>query len=132
MPFIRYELGDLAVFKGYNKEGNMIIDSIQGRINDIIVLPSGKLSPGLTFYYISKKILEGGTRLREFYIVQKSKEHFELVYTADIELDEISIQRVVQAMDQYLEPGLTLKVKKVNKIEKAKSGKFKHFISEIL
>ena len=60
MPFIRYEIGDIGSINNLNKSRKKVISKLQGRINDNIILPSGKISPGLAFYYISKAILKKG------------------------------------------------------------------------
>ena len=71
MPFIRYKVGDLGIIKNGEKINNYkILHKLIGRTNDNIILPSGKISPGLTFYYIFKSILESEGFLKEFIIRQ--------------------------------------------------------------
>lgn len=131
MPFIRYELGDEVVLKSEHKSGYQCIQRIVGRTNDIAILPSGKKSPGLTFYYISKSLLEGGGFMKEFVIRQKSLGHFHFEYVADRQISEVEKQRVAEAMQQYLEPGLTASFERKDHIERTKAGKLKHFFSEL-
>jgi phenylacetate-CoA ligase len=131
MPFIRYELGDRAILSNKFKNGRRVLEKVTGRINDVIYLPSGKISPGLTFYYISKKILEEGGKINEFIIRQKEINHFYIEYTSESELSSSDIENCQKAMDIYLEPNLMLSFKKVLEIERGNSGKLKHFFSEI-
>jgi phenylacetate-CoA ligase len=131
MPFIRYELGDTAILSERTKNGRRILEKVGGRINDIINLPSGKVSPGLTFYYISKKLLEEGGRIKEFIIRQKTLDSFLIEYTADNNISFDEIESCKKAMDIYLEPNLKLEFHRVDQIERSKSGKLKHFFSEI-
>lgn len=131
MPFIRYELGDELVLASKNKSGYQCIERIVGRTNDIAILPSGKKSPGLTFYYISKSLLEGGGFMKEFVIRQKSLSHFHFDYVADRLIAPDEEQRVAEAMQQYLEPGLTASFERKDRIERTKAGKLKHFFSEL-
>ena len=131
MPFIRYELGDRLVLKKEQHNAYQLIDRIVGRTNDIAFLPSGKKSPGLTFYYISKSLLEGGGFMKEFVIKQKSLSHFHFEYVAHRDVLEDEIQKVVHAMDTYLEPGLTATFERKEKIERTTAGKLKQFFSEI-
>ena len=42
-----------------------------------------------------------------------------------------SALKIKDKLDNYLEPGLSLIIKKVEKIERPKSGKIKHFYSEL-
>ncbi len=131
MPFIRYELGDRAILSEKIKHGNRVLDKVVGRTNDIIKLPSGKISPGLTFYYISKKLLESGGRIKEFIIVQKSIDTFTFKYVSNFELTESDKIELQMAMDTYLETGLRFDFIKCEFIERTKAGKLKHFFSEI-
>jgi len=131
MPFIRYELGDSAILKGYNSRGQLCLDRVNGRINDIIRLPSGKISPGLTFYYISKKILEGGGNIKEFVIRQKNLNEFNLEYVSDRALEENQKELCLNALEEYLEKGLKLNFIQLKEIIRTGSGKMKNFISEL-
>lgn len=131
MPFVRYDLGDKAILSEKVKNGHVVLEKVVGRTNDIIKLPSGKVSAGLTFYYISKKILESGTRLKEFMVKQIELDKFELIYVADDELKENEKSAIISSMTEYLESGLTCDFIKVEKIARTNAGKLKHFVSEL-
>ncbi len=131
MPFIRYELGDRAILSNKIKNGNRVLEKVVGRTNDIIKLPSGKISPGLTFYYISKKLLESGGRIKEFIIIQKTIDTFLFKYVANDELSASEKIEIQKAMDLYLEPGLVCEFSQCEFIERTKAGKLKHFFSEV-
>jgi phenylacetate-CoA ligase len=131
MPFVRYDLGDRAVMSNKTKKGQQILERVLGRTNDIIKLPSGKISPGLTFYYISKKILESGSGIKEFIVKQKSIDFFSLEYVSSNELSPEERNLIFSAMNQYLEPGLKCEFLRKEHIERTQAGKLKHFISEI-
>lgn len=131
MPFIRYEVGDRVCLKKNHLGAYQLIDKVVGRTNDIAFLPSGKKSPGLTFYYISKSLLEGGGFMKEFIIRQKSLHHFHFEYVAQREVSENEKQKVIEAMNTYLEPGLEVSFQRMQQIERTKAGKLKHFFSEL-
>ena len=131
MPFIRYELGDRAVLKKKLKGPYQVLESVKGRTNDIAILPSGKKSPGLTFYYISKKLLEEGDFMKEFVIRQKKINHFHYEYVANREINEDEKMKIEEAMDLYLEKGLTISYERKEIIQRSESGKLKQFFSEI-
>jgi phenylacetate-CoA ligase len=127
MPFIRYDLGDIVKISGRRKGNNQILASLIGRTNDIAILPSGKKSPGLTFYYISKSLLEEDGFLKEFIIKQTSPAHFTFEYIAEHELEEARKKKIQAMVDLYLEPGLDCEFILVNNIDRTKAGKLKHF-----
>lgn len=127
MPFIRYEIGDRAVID--RRDGEIIIRNLLGGVNDIVMLPSGRKSPGITFYFITRSVLENVNSLKEFIIKQVEIDRFifEIVSSIDIpEREKILLQK---NMDMYLEPGLKFEIHRVDKIERTKSGKMKHFHS---
>jgi phenylacetate-CoA ligase len=127
MPFIRYEIGDVGIIGEERKGRHQILKKLIGRTNDVAVLPSGKKSPGLTFYYISKSLLEGGGFMKEFIIKQTSIDSFHFEYVADREISESEKKKVYEAMDLYLEPGLKASFEWKEKITRTQAGKLKHF-----
>jgi len=127
MPFIRYEIGDIGVMETRRKGRHQILKKLIGRTNDFAILPSGKKSPGLTFYYISKSLLEGGGFMKEFIIKQTSLNSFHFEYVADREISENEKNKVYDAMNLYLEPGLKASFEWKVKITRTKAGKLKHF-----
>jgi len=129
MPIIRYEIGDLGII---NKKGQrLILEKLTGRVNDIAKLPSGKLVPGLTFYYVAKSILEQSDAIKEFIIKQTKPDTFifEMVSDRDITPDERKM--IKSQMDIYLESGLNMIINRLDKIERPNSGKIKHFYSNL-
>jgi phenylacetate-CoA ligase len=127
MPFIRYEIGDLGILATNRKGRHQILKKLIGRTNDFAILPSGKKSPGLTFYYISKSLLEGGGFMKEFIIKQTSMESFHFEYVADREISDSEKNKVYEAMDLYLEPGLKASFERKEQIIRTGAGKLKHF-----
>lgn len=127
MPLIRYRVGDIGALDN----NNQVLENLLGRTNDNIILPSGKTAPGLTFYYISKAILESADILKEFIIRQISLDTFVFDVVSDKDLSEGDINEIKMKMDIYLEPGLKLRINRVSKINRPSSGKIKHFYSEI-
>ena len=132
MPFIRYRVGDIGLIKKTSTiNGYKILDSLHGRTNDNIALPSGRVSPGLTFYYISRSILESSGVLKEFIIRQTALDTFVFDIVTDRDLYESEIDDIKNKMETYLESGLLLKINRVQQIKRPPSGKIKHFYSEI-
>jgi phenylacetate-CoA ligase len=129
-PMIRYEIGDMGQID-YDKNGYPYLSALLGRTNDTIVLPSGKVSPGLTFYYISRSILESKGILKEFIIRQTAIDTFIFDIVCDGELDADVAIEITQKAEMYLEKGLHIILNKTYEIKRPASGKIKHFYSEI-
>ena len=127
MPFIRYEIGDIGVILKIKKGKYRILQSLVGRTNDFAQLPSGKKAAGLTFYYISKSLLEANGVMKEFVIKQTTFDTFLYEYVAERELNVDEKKSVTEMMDLYLEPGLKVEFEKKDSIIRTGSGKLKHF-----
>ena len=128
-PFIRYDIGDSGILDEKSTYKKPILKQLMGRTNDFALLPSGKKSPGLTFYYITKSIIEDNGLVKEFVIKQTKIDVFEIEYVSDKSLDENQIQKIKQAITAYLEPNLTVNFQRKDILIRTKSGKLKQFVS---
>ena len=102
-----------------------------GRTNDIAILPSGRKAAGLTFYYITKTIIEDDGNVKEFVIKQTKIDTFEIEYVSETELNLVQIQKINQAIEIYLEPNLNFTFIQKNTLERSARGKLKQFVTFI-
>lgn len=131
-PIIRYRIGDVAQLTSDRIGGKYrCLVRLDGRVNDTIVLPSGRRAAGLTFYYISRSILERSGALREFIIRQTALDTFVLDVVADRDLTAEELATIQAETTRYLEPGLNVTVRRVPHLTRPESGKIKHFYSEL-
>lgn len=130
-PFIRYDIGDVGILDEKSTSKKRILKKLIGRTNDIAVLPSGKKSPGLTFYYVTKSIIEDDGNVKEFVIKQTKIDTFNIEYVSEFELSKVQIQQIEKAITTYLENNLTFSFVRKEKLERSKSGKLKQFVSLI-
>jgi phenylacetate-CoA ligase len=128
-PFIRYDIGDIGILDEKSTLQKPILKKLIGRTNDTAILPSGKKSPGLTFYYITKSIIEDDGNVKEFVIKQTKINSFEIEYVSEVVLSEIQIQKIEAAIALYLEPNLKFIFTKKKCLERTKRGKLKQFVS---
>ena len=128
-PFIRYDIGDVGILDEKSTSKKRILKKLIGRTNDIAVLPSGKKSPGLTFYYVTKSIIEDDGNVKEFVIKQNKIDTFIIEYVSEFELTKVQIQQIEKAITTYLENDLTFSFIRKEKLERSKSGKLKQFVS---
>jgi phenylacetate-CoA ligase len=128
-PMIRYEVGDLGVLDEKSTLKNPILKKLIGRTNDVAILPSGKKSPGMTFYSITKKLFDDEGNVKEFVITQTKLDTFEIEYTSETELSPKEITEIERVLSQFLEPNLKYFFNRKDTIERSKSGKLKQFRS---
>lgn len=128
-PIIRYQIGDLASLERNN--GKTRITSLQGRLNDLAILSSGKKVPGLTFYYAVHEAIGKDVDIVEHQVVQKHLDTFVVNVVSKAKINEHQVRSIKLAFDKYLDSGLDVSVNEVHEIKRQGNGKFKHFISEV-
>jgi phenylacetate-CoA ligase len=126
-PFIRYDIGDVGVIS----EDGKSIKKLIGRTDDLIVLPSGKKAAGLTFYYITKSIIEDDGNVKEFIIEQQTIDQFVIYYVSQNDLDLERKVFIKNEIENYLEPDLDIIFERRDSLKRSKNGKLKQFISKL-
>jgi phenylacetate-CoA ligase len=127
-PIIRYEVGDMAAI--FHQNGRTYISHLQGRMSDVVVLPSGRKVPGITFYYVMKEVLKKYASIKEFRIIQKGQTSFEMelaVHDINAISENEILSTVKKGFDTYIEERLTITMIVVSVIMRKGNGKFKHF-----
>ena len=130
-PFIRYDIGDIGVLSKKSTPKKPILEKLIGRTNDIVMLPSGKKAAGLTFYYITKRIIEEDSKVKEFVIEQLKLDTFKIYYVSDHNISSNKMDMIKKDLENYLENGLTILFERQTALKRSKSGKLKQFSSLI-
>ena len=128
-PFIRYDIGDIGKLSKESTLQFPILESLIGRTDDIIKLPSGKKAAGLTFYYVTKTIIEDDGNVKEFIIEQLKIDTFKISYVSGYRLSEEKLTNIKKAIVKYLEPNLNVYFERKVVLERSNSGKLKQFKS---
>lgn len=128
-PFIRYDLGDIGKLSKLSTLHKPILENLVGRTNDIVLLPSGKKAAGLTFYYVTKTVIEDSGNVKEFIIEQLKLDTFKITYTSLNMLSEKDEASVKVAVSKYLEDDLNIIFERKNKLNRSNRGKLKQFKS---
>ena len=130
-PFIRYDIGDIGILDEKSTLQKPILKKLIGRTNDVAILPSGKKSPGLTFYYVTKSIIEDDGNVKEFVIKQTKIDTFEIEYVSETKLNLAQIEKIEKAIALYSEPNLKFSFLRKKSLERSNRGKLKQFKSMI-
>jgi phenylacetate-CoA ligase len=129
-PMIRYKIGDLGSLQTL-ENGIRVLKDLQGRVSDMVLLPSGKVVPGLTFYYVTKAIIKEDLDILEFIVIQKELASFEIQYVSKSDMGDALKKEIQKSMDEYLEPGLAVIYTRHEFLDRSKRGKLKQFINEV-
>jgi phenylacetate-CoA ligase len=128
-PMIRYEVGDVGILDEKSTPKNPILKKLTGRTNDVALLPSGKKSPGMTFYSITKKLFGDEGKVKEFVITQTARDTFEIEYVSDSVFSTAETRHIEKVFSDFLEPNLNYIFTHREVLERSKSGKLKQFRS---
>ena len=130
-PFIRYDIGDVGILSKASTFKAPVLDKLVGRTNDIAILPSGKKAAGLTFYYITKTLIEDDGNVKEFVIEQLKPDTFKITYSSDEELSDEKMSIIKKEMKRYLEPEINIEFTRETQLKRSKSGKLRQFTSHV-
>ncbi|WP_225035903.1 phenylacetate--CoA ligase family protein [Winogradskyella sp. SM1960] len=130
-PFIRYDIGDVGILSEASTSRKPILKQLIGRTNDIVQLPSGKKAAGLTFYYITKSVIENDGKVSEFVIEQLALDHFKIKFVSRDELSSKKETLITSEIERYLESGIRVSFERLDQLKRTKSGKLKQFVSKL-
>lgn len=129
-PFIRYRTGDVGVL---GKEscacgrGLPLLQEIQGRTTDFVVAQDGTVMHGLALIYIVRDL----PGVREFKIVQESRDRVRLMLATDAQFEETSVAGIVAGFKQRLGAAVEVQIERVTAVPKEASGKFRYIVSKV-
>lgn len=125
-PLIRYQVNDLVRFDGErDRRGRRIVESVHGRRDDYVVLPSGARIGRLDFLF------KGNMNVREAQIVQRRVGEITIRVvrgSAYSDADELLIQT---ASARQFGSETRVRFEYVTAIERGPSGKMRHVLSHL-
>jgi phenylacetate-CoA ligase len=130
MPFIRYKLGDVGVpseEKCPCGRGLPLMDKIEGRADDFIVLPSGKIiSPR------NINLLEYADGIMSYKIIQEKRDKITVQLVKAKDFSQNTITEVKEIIKRgLLGEEINVEVEIVDEIPKDPSGKIRSVISKV-
>ena len=128
-PMIRYDIGDTGIIHPDSTAKKPVLQKLIGRTNDVAKLPGGKTVPGLTFYYVTKSVIEDDGNVKEFIIEQTALDRFRIIYVSERELNKAEIETIRNALFTYLENDLSLEFERLQVLDRSRRGKLKQFTS---
>ncbi len=130
MPWLRYSIGDMGTPKDEKcscGRALSMMTSIDGRVHDFIVTPSGQRLPGEFFPHLFKDV----NGIREYRIVQKKIEELEVEIVRTSDFTDSDFQYLLTHFHEYLGDDIDIEVKFPNSIDWPESGKRRFTISEV-
>jgi len=128
-PMIRYDIGDTGTLSINSTLKRPILKKLIGRTNDVAILADGKVVPGLTFYYVTKSIIEDAGSIKEFVIIQTHIDRFKIEYVSDHEFSASQVHKILSAIKIFVGKNLNVEIDRKSELIRNKSGKLKQFTS---
>ncbi|MFC2053564.1 phenylacetate--CoA ligase family protein [Chloroflexota bacterium] len=131
-PIIRFNLNDLAKTTQNVHDCSLgiglgTLEGLVGRDQDVLRLASGRIVYYFYFYFL----IEHVRGVRQYQVIQKKPDHFELKIIPDGESFNQEQENYIQdVIREHLE-GSTISIKIVDNIPKDPSGKLRFVISEL-
>ena len=130
MPFIRYEIGDMAVLAEHPcscGRGLPLLKQITGRILDMISTPDGKQVPGEYFPHLMKEFKD----IHRFQVVQEDLHSLLIKLVAPDGLPEADLHRLKTMVRQVMGEDCNINYEFVNDIPLTRTGKHRVTISRL-
>jgi len=132
MPFIRYDVGDLArIGEGTCSCGRGLptIEGVVGRVGRIIDLPGGGTIHSFIFFNIFKKAeIVAEKSVREFQVRYTRPNRFEFLIVPDENFNDDVLAYIRKRVDDALGEGCVSEFKMMDEIIPSSNGKFEKFI----
>jgi phenylacetate-CoA ligase len=128
-PLIRYDVGDIAQVSGQTCDcgrSGRIVDRIDGRREDYVVLPSGAMIGRLDH------IFKDQVRVREAQIYQPDMTRIVLRIACASDFTSRDEEALVRAAGIWLGSGLHVEVEHVDAVSRTRSGKLRFVVSDVI
>ena len=129
-PFIRYATGDIAVMSSRRcpcGRALPVLDGVDGRSNDSIVAPDGRIINSLALIYSVREI-EGIERFR---VVQEALNHFHVQMVCNTGFPSDAEEQIRRSWAQLLRTPLQVTFEYLPVLAPDRSGKFRHVVSKL-
>jgi phenylacetate-CoA ligase len=129
-PFIRYATGDRAVMSARPcpcGRALPLIERIEGRSNDSIVAPDGRIINSLAVVYPVREV-EG---IEQFRICQKTVDRFHIQIVRNDRFSIDGEDRIRKGWTQLMRAPLDITFEYLPEFPAERSGKFRHVVSEL-
>jgi phenylacetate-CoA ligase len=129
-PFIRYATGDIATLSSRTCACGRVLpllDAVQGRSNDSVLTPDGRVINSLALIYGVREI-EGIERFR---ICQKAVDCFQVQILRNQNFPRNAEDRIRKAWTQLFRVPVSVSFEYPSELPVEASGKFRHIVSEL-
>lgn len=132
MPFLRYQLGDLAKPAASSScscgRGLPLIGEIMGRTQSIVIGTEGQFLPGAFFAHLLK---DYDYAVKQFQVYQERFGAIELRIVKGGRFSQSVLDQILAQLHDYLGRDLVIDVKFLDSLPLVRTGKFQHSVSNL-
>lgn len=128
MPFIRYEIGDLAVLGTKKcKCGNILptLKKVSGRITDHFLLENGTTVPAEFFIHMIGVVCNKGS-IKKFQVIQEDYKQIKILFVPEGKINELEKNDIEDKLRLIMGEDCRIIWGLVEDIPKTKSGKYQY------
>jgi phenylacetate-CoA ligase len=128
MPFIRYRMEDLGILKDGLcpcGRGLPLLQTVEGRVYDLISCPNGTVQTGTFFCKMTRSV----AGITEFQVIQHTKEQLRMKLVTDKHFRPDSVSFLRKQIKLYCGESMQVDFDFVEQIEPLKSGKRRYVVS---
>lgn len=129
-PFIRYRTGDVGAFSSRKcacGRALPLLERIEGRSNDLVVTPDGRLINSLALIYAIREV----AGVEHFRIRQKLPDSFHVEIVRNQQYAPDAEERIRRGWSQLMRSPVAVTFDYLPSLAAEKSGKFRHVLSDI-
>lgn len=132
MPFIRYKLDDIGIPSDCECVCGRkfpVLQDIEGRADDFIVLPSGKVIPPIQVTAAFFKTIHN--HIEQFRVIQDTKSHIYVYIVPQKGFTDTVEKSLLHRIRESLGPSINIDMEKVKHLEQTGRSKFRTIISKV-
>lgn len=129
-PLVRYRIEDAGTLSEAPcpcGRGLPVLESLLGRVHDILTTPDGRYLPGEFFPHLMKDFVG----VERFQVLQDTRDRLTLRLQPNAQHAPRETAQIEQAIHQAMGPGVTVTVKQVDRLTPLPSGKHRFTISRV-
>jgi len=133
MPVIRYAIGDIGVpsdMKCPCGRGLPLMESVDGRSNSLIQIPSGRIFPAMTFWSIMGTFSERD-KISQFRVIGEKIDRIRLQVVPGNNFTQDTVNNIIKDIKLVIGDEVCIEVDLMDKIPRDKSGKSRSVISKV-
>ena len=134
MPLIRYKVGDVGVPSDEQcpcGRGLPLIKRVDGRTNDLIILPSGRILSNLALLNVMHQIYGDKSNISRFRIIQEKRDEFKVYIVKGKTFTSETLRQIEKKLGKLLDGDVRIETIVVDTIPPDKSGKLRSVISKV-